>query len=75
MLTAFEASQDLQLLPSAEAAQRRFKESGIPLDYHIGPPDPVQAVDEEWAKRQYDEVDRLYLSGTKVPLSCDEGAG
>ena len=31
----------------AEAAQRRFKESGIPLDYHIGPPDPVQAVDEE----------------------------
>ncbi len=40
----------------AEAAQRRFKESGIPLDYHIGPPDPVQAVDEEWAKRQYDQV-------------------
>ena len=40
----------------AEAAQRRFKESGIPLDYQIGPPDPVQAVDEEWAKRQYDQV-------------------
>ena len=40
----------------AEAAQRRFKESGIPLDYHVGPPDPVQAVDEEWAKRQYDQV-------------------
>lgn len=40
----------------AEAAQRRFKESDIPLDYHIGPPDPVQAVDEEWAKRQYDQV-------------------
>jgi hypothetical protein len=40
----------------AEAAQRRFQVAGIPLDYHIGPPDPVEAVDEEWAKRQYDEV-------------------
>lgn len=40
----------------AEAAVRRFQGAGIPLDYHIGPPDPVQAVDEEWAKRQYDEV-------------------
>jgi hypothetical protein len=40
----------------AEAAVRRFQSVGIPLDYHIGPPDPVQAVDEEWAKRQYDEV-------------------
>ena len=40
----------------AEAAVRRFQGVGIPLDYHIGPPDPVQAVDEEWAKRQYDEV-------------------
>jgi len=39
-----------------EAAVRRFQGAGIPLDYHIGPPDPVQAVDEEWAKRQYDEV-------------------
>ena len=40
----------------AEAAQRRFESAGIPLDYHIGPPDPVQAVDEEFAKRNYDEV-------------------
>ena len=40
----------------AQAAQRRFKDSGISLDYHIGPPDPVQAVDEEFAEREYDEV-------------------
>jgi hypothetical protein len=40
----------------AQAAQKRFKESGIPLDYHIGPPDPLQAIDEEFAQREYDEV-------------------
>jgi len=40
----------------AQAAQRRFQGVGIPLDYYIGPADPVQAVDEEFAKRNYDEV-------------------
>ena len=40
----------------AEAAQRRFQTAGIPLDYHIGPPDPLQAVDEEFKERTYDEV-------------------
>jgi len=40
----------------AEAAQRRFQGAGIPLDYHIGPPDPLQAVDEEFKERNYDEV-------------------
>lgn len=40
----------------AEAAQRRFQTVGIPLDYHIGPPDPLQAVDEEFEERNYDEV-------------------
>jgi hypothetical protein len=40
----------------AQAAQRRFKEAGIPLDYRIGPPDPLQAVDEEFKERTYDEV-------------------
>ena len=60
----------------AEAAQRRFKESGIPLDYYIGPPDPVQAVDEEWAKRQYDQVIEGYsgipdvMRGLSFPAAC-----
>jgi hypothetical protein len=40
----------------AEAAQRRFATVGIALDYHIGPPDPVLAVDEEFRERSYDEV-------------------
>lgn len=40
----------------AEAAQRRFERAGIALDYHIGPPDPLQAVDEELRERSYDEV-------------------
>jgi len=40
----------------AEAAQRRFQTAGIPLDYRIGPPDPLQAVDEEFKERSYDEV-------------------
>ena len=40
----------------AEAAQRRFQTAGIPLDYYIGPPDPLQAVDEEFKERNYDEV-------------------
>ena len=40
----------------AEAAVRRFQSAGIPLDYHIGPPDPLDAVDEEFKQRTYDEV-------------------
>lgn len=40
----------------AEAAVRRFQGAGIPLDYHIGPPDPLDAVDEEFKERTYDEV-------------------
>ena len=40
----------------AEAAVRRFQGAGIPLDYHIGPPDPLDAVDEEFKERNYDEV-------------------
>lgn len=40
----------------AQAAQRRFQDAGIPLDYYIGPPDPLQAVDEEFKERNYDEV-------------------
>ena len=40
----------------AEAAVRRFQLAGIPLDYHIGPPDPLDAVDEEFKERTYDEV-------------------
>jgi hypothetical protein len=40
----------------AEAAVRRFQGADIPLDYRIGPPDPLQAVDEEFKERNYDEV-------------------
>jgi hypothetical protein len=40
----------------AEAAVRRFQGAGIPLNYRLGPPDSVQAVDEEFKERTYDEV-------------------
>ena len=36
----------------AEAAVRRFQGADIPLDYRIGPPDPLQAVDEEFKERK-----------------------
>src|SRR5260370_33872363 len=40
----------------AEAAVRRVQGAGIPPDYHIGPPHPLEAGDEGFKEPTYGEV-------------------